>query len=95
MVVLRIARNDIPVKRRAFALAIALASLAGLPAASAIPRDDEVRGMLAKRVDEAKQATPIVVGIVAPEESRVVSCGSLESAPNALPTARPCSRSDR
>src|SRR5579871_3279660 len=38
---------------------------------------DEIREILAKRIDQQKQATGMVVGIIEPDGRRIVACGSL------------------
>ena len=74
------------IKRRTFTLAVlAAAPFTVSPSAWPTPSDEEIRRLLARRVDEAKQATAIVVGIVAPGKQRVVSYGSLESGSARLP----------
>lgn len=61
-------------KRRALALAaLALPALALPPAAWSLPSDEEIRQLLVTRVDKAKQATAVVVGIVTPGQRRVIS----------------------
>lgn len=42
-----------------------------------VPGDDEVRAILARRIDHQKQATGIAVGIVEPKGRRVAAWGSL------------------
>jgi serine-type D-Ala-D-Ala carboxypeptidase/endopeptidase len=38
---------------------------------------DEIREMLERRVDQQKQAVGIVVGVIEPNDRRVVACGNL------------------
>src|ERR1700691_2756108 len=48
------------------------------PAASLIPPDSEIRGILMQRVDEYHQSVGIVVGMTGPDGRKVVSYGALE-----------------
>lgn len=65
-------------------LTVSLSSVAGVahaqtaPAATP-PTDAEIRRMLARRVNDQRAATGIVVGIVAPSGRRVVSYGTIGS----------------
>jgi len=45
---------------------------------SAMPSDSEIRKILAQRIDTDHQSVGIVVGIIEPTGSRIVSYGSLE-----------------
>ena len=53
-------------------------ALAQTPDASPVPSDSEIRGILAKRIDEFHQSVGIVVGVIEPSGRRVVSYGALE-----------------
>src|SRR5580658_1537503 len=44
---------------------------------TAVPGTGEIREILVKRVDQQKQATGIVVGIIEPNDRRVFAYGSL------------------
>jgi D-alanyl-D-alanine-carboxypeptidase/D-alanyl-D-alanine-endopeptidase len=48
------------------------------PAASLIPPDSEIRGILMQRVDEFHQSVGIVVGMIGPDGRKVVPYGALE-----------------
>src|SRR5215471_13625670 len=43
----------------------------------AVPRTDEIREILAKRVEQQKQALGMVVGVIEPDGRRVVAYGKL------------------
>ncbi len=43
------------------------------------PANDEIRGILAERIDEQRQSVGIVVGIIEPEGRRIVPYGSLDT----------------
>ena len=48
------------------------------PVASTAPTDDEIRRILAQRVDEFHKSVGIVVGVISPEGRRVISYGELD-----------------
>lgn len=64
-------------------LLLLLLAMAGMvsarPTAASFPSDAEIRQLLAMRVDTQKRATGIVVGIVSPQGSRIVSYGTLSA----------------
>src|SRR5215470_8307874 len=58
------------------------AMLTALPAGAAqsvspVPSNEEIRKILAQRIDEAKQSVGIVVGVIEPSGRRIVSYGTL------------------
>ena len=55
---------------------VVLASAAAGQTASA-PSDEEIRKILAQRIDESKQSVGIVVGVIEPTGRRIISYGSL------------------
>ena len=48
------------------------------PAASLVPSDSEIRGILVQRIDEFHQSVGIVVGMIGPNGRKVVSYGAAE-----------------
>lgn len=48
------------------------------PAASPVPSDSEIHGILVQRIDEFHQSVGIVVGMIGPNGRKVVSYGALE-----------------
>jgi CubicO group peptidase (beta-lactamase class C family) len=46
-------------------------------AVSSVPSDDDIRGILAKRIDADRQSIGIVVGVIEPTGRRIVTYGSL------------------
>lgn len=58
-------------------LCLAWTAAAQTSATESLPTDGEVRQMLAKRVDDQRRASGIVVGIVTPRGRRVVSYGTM------------------
>jgi CubicO group peptidase (beta-lactamase class C family) len=58
-----------------FLLAAASLPLTAQPHSTAIPGNDEIRDILANRVDVQHQAVGIVAGVIDPEGSRIVSYG--------------------
>jgi hypothetical protein len=65
-------------------LALLLASIVPL-AAAAIVGDDEIRRILAERIDTRKQAVGIVAGVIDPAGRRVVSHGKLAAGDTRTP----------
>lgn len=65
-------------KDLARALFVAVACTAAMPA-FAVPSDQAIRDILVQRVDAARQATGIVVGIVGPSGRRIVAHGALSA----------------
>jgi serine-type D-Ala-D-Ala carboxypeptidase/endopeptidase len=65
-------------------LALLLASIAPL-AAAAIVGDDEIRRILAERIDTRKQAVGIVAGVIDPAGRRVVAYGKLAAGDTRTP----------
>ena len=57
-------------------LIVLFSAVAGGQTASA-PSDEEIRKILAQRIDESKQSVGIVVGVIEPTGRRIISYGSL------------------
>ena len=60
------------------ALTLPLARTAAQPHAPIVPTNDEIRSILADRIDTKRQAVGIVVGVIDSGGSRIVSYGSLD-----------------